>query len=98
VVVLDEVVREAEGPLVDEDLAEVHQEVEVDSGIAVALEIAAEVEVVVDLSLAAGEDQGEALGREEAASEPEDESIFCLQASISRSWAKEERAKTFRRM
>lgn len=96
----DEVVREVEEPLVDVDLAEVHREVEVvvDSGIAVALEIAAEAEVVVDLFLVvvvAGEDPGEALALEEAASEGEDESIFCLQASISRSRVDEECAKRF---
>jgi hypothetical protein len=96
VVAPDEVVREVEGPLVDVDLAEVHREVEVvvDSGIAVGLEIAAEAEAVVDLSLVEGGDQGEALVREEAASEGEDESIFYLQGSISRSLADQGSAKT----
>jgi hypothetical protein len=72
VVARDEVVLEVEGPLVDVDLAEVHQEVEA----VVDLGIAAEVEVVVVLFLVAEEDPGEALGREEAALEGEDEKLI----------------------
>lgn len=73
--------REVEGLLVAVDLAEVHQEVEVDSVIAVGLGTVAEVEaVVVDRSRVAGADQGAALAREEGASEGEDESIFSLHA------------------